>query len=42
MNFHEMPYTRVSYEDLARRYQALVQAMKAAPDPEACFAVLRQ
>ena len=42
MHFHEMPYQRVSYEDLAQRYQSLIQAMKAAPAPETCLAVLRQ
>lgn len=37
-----MPYRRVAYEELERRYQELIRDIQAATDGAACFDVLRR
>lgn len=42
MNFNDMPYERVIYEDVERRYQKLQEDLQNAGDEEALLAVLKQ
>lgn len=42
IRFQDMPYHRVTYEELKRRYQELTRDVQAAADGAACFDVLRR
>lgn len=42
MNFYDMPYQRVSYEEIAQRYQKLQEDLQNVPDGESCLAILKQ
>lgn len=42
IRFRNMPYQRLSYEALVRRYQTLIEDFKAARDGAACLDVLRR
>ncbi len=42
IRFQDMPYERVAYEAIQGRYEALIRDAQAAPDREACLAVLRR
>ena len=40
MRFQNMPYRRIGYNELERRYQELIRDFQAAPDATACMDVL--
>lgn len=42
MNFNDMPYERVSYEDIERRYRQLMEELRSAKKPEACEEILNR
>lgn len=42
MHFQDMPYARVTYEELEGRYQELIRDFRAADDAAACLEVLRR
>lgn len=42
VHFTEMPYERVTYEELERRYRQLTEELRKASDEEECRAVLRK
>ena len=42
VHFKEMPYERVTYEELEGRYNQLIEEFREAGDGEACMAVLRK
>lgn len=42
MKFNDMPYERVSYEEVERRYQKLMEDFRNASDNEACLEILKQ
>lgn len=42
MNFSDMPYERVTYEELERRYRELEEQVKQAESGEACMEAVRQ
>ena len=42
MRFQDMPYRRITFEEMERRYRELIQDFQAAPDASACMDVLRR
>lgn len=42
MKFHNMPYKRITYEELESRYQKLLKELQEACDSLACFNILKQ
>ena len=42
IHFKEMPYERVSYEELEGRYRPLMEELRKAAGAEACMAVLKK
>lgn len=41
MHFRDMPYQRITYEEVEADYQALFRELQAAACPEDCLAVLK-
>lgn len=42
IHFREMPYERITYEELEERYRQLMTEFREAPDGDACLAVLKK
>lgn len=42
MRFQDMPYRRVTYEEIEQRYRELTAELSAAPDGEACLNAVRR
>ncbi|MGN0378373.1 MAG: M3 family oligoendopeptidase [Butyrivibrio sp.] len=42
MKFQDMPYERVKYEDVEKRYQQLMHEFTEAPDGKACMEVVKK
>ena len=42
MHFQDMPYRRITFEEMERRYRELIQDFQAATDAAACMDVLRR
>lgn len=42
MHFNDMPYRRIMYEEVEKRYQALLQELRTAASKEDCLTVLKK
>lgn len=42
MKFRDMPYKRVTYEEIEERYRELLSGLQAAPSADACMEILRR
>lgn len=42
MKFKDMPYERVKYEDVEKRYRQLMREFTGAPDGKACMEVVKK
>lgn len=42
MHFHDMPYQRITYEEIEADYQSLIQALQSAARESDCLAVLKK